>query len=119
MNEKITPLLPTGIGERYCQTISNLGHAALLRRSETPPIKECAELTHGALLLIYYSEVFIKPAFAEREKKQTLMDLCGISKNWFKNQFCPYTRLSRLWAREYQQHLRIIPAQPASPSITG
>ncbi len=32
--EKIAPLLPTGIGERYCQTISNLGHAALLRRCE-------------------------------------------------------------------------------------
>ncbi len=32
LNEEITPLLPTGIGERYSQTISNLGHAALLRR---------------------------------------------------------------------------------------
>jgi hypothetical protein len=31
LNEEINPLLPTGIGERYCQTISNLGHAALLR----------------------------------------------------------------------------------------
>ncbi len=31
LNEEITPLLPTGIGEQYCQTISNLGHAALLR----------------------------------------------------------------------------------------
>jgi hypothetical protein len=29
LNEEITPLLPTGTGERYCQTISNLGHAAL------------------------------------------------------------------------------------------
>jgi hypothetical protein len=28
LNEEIiTPLLSTGIGERYCQTISNLGHA--------------------------------------------------------------------------------------------
>jgi hypothetical protein len=34
LNEEITPLLPTGIGERYGQTISNLGHAALLRRCE-------------------------------------------------------------------------------------
>ncbi len=31
LNEEITPLLPTGIGERYCQTILNSGHAALLR----------------------------------------------------------------------------------------
>jgi hypothetical protein len=35
LNEEITPLLPpAGTGERYSQTISNLGHAALLRRSE-------------------------------------------------------------------------------------
>jgi hypothetical protein len=36
LNAEITPLLPTGIGDRYCQTISNLGHAALLRRCELP-----------------------------------------------------------------------------------
>ncbi len=36
LNEESTPLLPTGIGERYSQTISNLGHAALLRRCELP-----------------------------------------------------------------------------------
>jgi hypothetical protein len=36
VNEEITPLLHTGIGEQYCQTISNLGHAALLGRCELP-----------------------------------------------------------------------------------
>jgi hypothetical protein len=36
MNDEITPLLPTGIGEQYSQTMSNLGHAALLRRCELP-----------------------------------------------------------------------------------
>ncbi len=36
LNEEITPLLPTGIGERCSQTISNLGHTALLRRCELP-----------------------------------------------------------------------------------
>jgi len=36
LNEEITPLLPTGIGERFSHTISNLGHAALLRRCELP-----------------------------------------------------------------------------------
>ncbi len=36
LNEEITPLLATGIGERLSQTISNLGHAALLRRCELP-----------------------------------------------------------------------------------
>ncbi len=30
------PLLPTGRGERYSQTISNLRHAALVRRCELP-----------------------------------------------------------------------------------
>jgi hypothetical protein len=41
LNEEITPLLPTGIGERYFQTISNLGHAALLRRRELPLLTKC------------------------------------------------------------------------------
>ncbi len=38
LNEEITPLLPSGkdTGERYSQTMSNLGHAALLRRRELP-----------------------------------------------------------------------------------
>jgi hypothetical protein len=27
------------------------------------------------------------PAFAERDKKQTMVDLRGRSTNWFKNQF--------------------------------
>ena len=36
LNEEITSLLPTGIGKRFSQTISNLGHAALLRRCELP-----------------------------------------------------------------------------------
>jgi hypothetical protein len=39
LTEEITPLLPTGMGERFSQTISSLGHAALLRRLWTPPIK--------------------------------------------------------------------------------
>ncbi len=35
LNEEITsPPLPTRIGERYSQTISNLEHATLLRRCE-------------------------------------------------------------------------------------
>ncbi len=36
LNEEINPLLPTGIGERYSQTMSNLEQAALLRRFELP-----------------------------------------------------------------------------------
>ncbi len=51
LNEGITPLLPTGIGERYCKTISNLGHAcSALAPMWTPPyMNESAELTQGAL----------------------------------------------------------------------
>ncbi len=37
LNEEINPLLPTGIGERFRQTMSKLGHAALLRQCESPP----------------------------------------------------------------------------------
>ncbi len=36
LNEEIATLLPTGIGERFRQILSNLGHAALLRRCELP-----------------------------------------------------------------------------------
>jgi hypothetical protein len=49
LSGEITPLLPIGIGEGYSQTFSNLGHAALWRRCELPPIKESGELTQGAL----------------------------------------------------------------------
>ncbi len=31
LNEEITPLLPTGIGQQYSLAISNLGHATPLR----------------------------------------------------------------------------------------
>jgi hypothetical protein len=37
-----------------------------------------------------------KPAFAEKDQKQTMIDLRGISTNWLKNQLCPSIRLSRL-----------------------
>jgi hypothetical protein len=36
LNEEIIPLLLSGIGEQYSQTISNLEHAALSRRCELP-----------------------------------------------------------------------------------
>jgi hypothetical protein len=36
LKEEITLHFPTGIGERFSQTISNLGYAALLRRCELP-----------------------------------------------------------------------------------
>jgi hypothetical protein len=51
LNEEITSLLPTRIGERYSQTISNLGHVVLLRRCELPPINESAELTQAGPLV--------------------------------------------------------------------
>jgi hypothetical protein len=36
LNEEFTPLLPTGIGERFWPNVNNLGHAAPLRRCELP-----------------------------------------------------------------------------------
>jgi hypothetical protein len=39
-----------------------------------------------------------KPACAERDKRQTMIDLRGISTNWLKNQLCPSIKLSRLRA---------------------
>jgi hypothetical protein len=38
LNEEITPLLPSVTGERFSQTISNLGHAVLLRYRTTAPV---------------------------------------------------------------------------------
>ena len=51
LNKEITPLLsPPHWDRRAIQSnYINLGHAALLRRCELPPIKEIAELTQGAL----------------------------------------------------------------------
>ncbi len=39
LDKEMTPLLPTGIGETFSRTISNLGHAALLPML-TPPIND-------------------------------------------------------------------------------
>ncbi len=50
LNEINFPLLPTGRGERYSQTLSNLCQAELLRRCELLPISESAELTQWSLL---------------------------------------------------------------------
>jgi hypothetical protein len=50
LNKEITPLLPTGIGERFSQTISNLGHAALLRRCELPYKWKCWTNSGGPLV---------------------------------------------------------------------
>ncbi len=50
------PLLPTGVGERYSQLISNLGHAALLRRCELPlQAKGLNYCNLGDFQLIHYS----------------------------------------------------------------
>jgi hypothetical protein len=41
LNEEINPLLPTGIGKRFSQTISNIAHTALLRRVNSPFTRKC------------------------------------------------------------------------------
>ncbi len=51
------PPSPTGIGERFSQTIFNLRNAALLRRCELPYQRKCwTNSGPGALLIIQYSE---------------------------------------------------------------
>ncbi len=68
--EEITPLLPTGIGERLPNHITFKTSNALAPML-TPPINERAELTQGALQLILYSEgsVFLPVSFFSRRKK--------------------------------------------------
>ncbi len=53
-----------------------------------------------AIRLLYLKRWEVEPTFAERDRKHTMIDLRGISTNWFKNQLCPFIRLSRLrtWA---------------------
>ncbi len=48
-------------------------------------------------------------AFAERAKKQTVIDFRRISTNWLKNKLCPSIRLSRLRAVERLHCKRPIP----------
>ncbi len=50
LHEEITPLLPTGIGERLSQTISNLVHAALLRYVNSPCKRKCWTNSGGPLV---------------------------------------------------------------------
>jgi hypothetical protein len=52
----------------------------------------------GHKQLILNGERF-RPAFAERDNKPTMIDLRGISTNWFKTQLYLSTRLSRLRAQ--------------------
>jgi hypothetical protein len=66
LNDEITPLLPTGVGERYSQSISNLGHAALSRRY-TPPFNESDEL--NKLTQGVYGNLHVKiPRLTKYEK---------------------------------------------------
>ncbi len=70
LNEEITPLLPTGIGQRYCQTIS-INNMQCSCADVTPPTNESAELTQGALQLINYSEGTVFHATSPMSGQQT------------------------------------------------
>ncbi len=50
LNEKITPLFPTGIGERYCRAISNVGHAALCADVNSHYKRKCWNNSGGLLV---------------------------------------------------------------------
>jgi hypothetical protein len=56
-----------------------------------------------------------KPVFAESDRKQTMIDLRGISTNWFKNKLCSSIRYSRLRA----QALQCIPVFVTDAIATG
>jgi hypothetical protein len=47
-------------------------------------------------------------ALAERDKKQTMIDLRGIPANWCNNQLFPFIMLSRLWAQRYYNYAGIL-----------
>jgi hypothetical protein len=53
-------------------------------------------------LLVKVCTLWFEPSFVDRDKKQTRIDLRGISTNWFKNQLWFSTRLSRLRALIYR-----------------
>ncbi len=82
----LTPFGPieghTGFFQIFSQSESQKNQSVFLRS----PV-------HVVPPLIPNDERF-KPAFAERDKKQTMIDLGEISTNWFKTS--PSTRLSRL-----------------------
>jgi hypothetical protein len=68
LNNEITPLLPTGIGERYSQTISCA--------DVNSPVYESAELTQGAL----YSEFITLSAHQmfNSLSHSLVLTLCGL-----------------------------------------
>jgi hypothetical protein len=47
--EEITPLISTGIGERFSQTIIKFRTCSALAPKWTPPLNESADLTQGTL----------------------------------------------------------------------
>jgi hypothetical protein len=63
----------------------------------TIPSKDHSRARDGGHEQLISNGERFKPAFAERNYKQTMIDLRGISTNRFNNQLCPSTRLSRLY----------------------
>ncbi len=57
LNEGITPLLPTVLGERCSQTISNFGHVQSYCADVNSSYKQMCWTNSWALLLIHYSEL--------------------------------------------------------------
>jgi hypothetical protein len=61
-------------------------------------MQSCEVQEHAETVVMTHEQLIsngkrYKPAIAERDKKPTMIDLRGISTNWFKNQLCPSTRL--------------------------
>jgi hypothetical protein len=81
LNKEITPLLHTGIGEQYCQTISNLGHAALSDIRHTPGQENMIAdaLSHPSPLLLSSTS---STGPVQRTSDPPLTSLTTIAENW-------------------------------------
>ncbi len=64
------------------------GTTTLCRSWLYPPVRDLW------IRLLYLKRWEVEPAFAERDRKHTMIDLRGISTNWLKNQLCPFIMLS-------------------------
>ncbi len=81
LNKEINPLLPTGIGERFSQTILNIGHADV----SSPQKRKGWTNSGGSLYLILYSEVETCERPTERANWRTWAHLRLAVQNLFSN----------------------------------
>ncbi len=98
---EIILLLPTGIGEWYSRTIYQFWTCSALAPMWTPPLDENAELSHGALLLILYSEPEARYRYLKRVRQQSLWKVRwrggGRAQPWFPTRWRRRSSRSQSW----------------------